>query len=131
MRTGRRLAFARAACLLTIMLAASGTRTSAASFTEGLSGYSVVSWSEADGRPLGSVYGIAQAEDGYLWIGSDAGLLRFDGWRFLPWAAASNTQSTQRPATVLAAGSGGALYVAFAGRSAVYEVRGNTLRVVG
>jgi signal transduction histidine kinase/ligand-binding sensor domain-containing protein len=30
---------------------------------------------------------IAQTRDGYLWIGTDAGLVRFDGVRFVPWAS--------------------------------------------
>ncbi len=50
-----------------------------------LSGYSLTSWHDGVGRPLGSVYAIAQTDDGYLWLGADAGLLRFDGWRFFLW----------------------------------------------
>ena len=34
-----------------------------------------------DGVPLG-IYALAQTPDGFLWIGSDAGLHRFDGVRF-------------------------------------------------
>src|SRR4051812_29697822 len=56
-----------------------------------LSGYSLTSWVEGDGRPLGSVYSMAQDRDGYLWIGSDAGLLRFDGSSFTPWNTLSET----------------------------------------
>ncbi len=56
-----------------------------------LSGYSFTSWNEGAGRPLGSVYAIAQTDDGYLWIGADAGLLRFDGWRFFVWDGLSDT----------------------------------------
>jgi signal transduction histidine kinase/ligand-binding sensor domain-containing protein len=40
------------------------------------------SWIEANGAALGSVHGLAQGAGGYLWISSDAGLLRFDGLRF-------------------------------------------------
>ena len=39
-------------------------------------------WGPEQGFPRGSVYAIAQTPDGYLWIGSDAGLIRFDGLNF-------------------------------------------------
>jgi hypothetical protein len=35
-------------------------------------------WSEKDGAPS-QISALAQAEDGSLWIGSAAGLFRFDG----------------------------------------------------
>ena len=34
------------------------------------------------GFPGGAVNGIAQTADGYLWIGTDRGLIRFDGFNF-------------------------------------------------
>lgn len=40
------------------------------------------SWSAAAGAPTG-IYAITQTLDGWLWIGSSAGLFRFDGVRFL------------------------------------------------
>jgi signal transduction histidine kinase/ligand-binding sensor domain-containing protein len=39
-------------------------------------------WGADQGFPRGPVYAIAQTPDGYLWIGTEAGLLRFDGWSF-------------------------------------------------
>ena len=39
-------------------------------------------WGTDQGFPRGPVYSIAQTADGYLWIGTDAGLVRFDGWNF-------------------------------------------------
>jgi signal transduction histidine kinase/ligand-binding sensor domain-containing protein len=39
-------------------------------------------WSTEQGFPKGPVYAIAQTRDGYLWIGTEAGLIRFDGWTF-------------------------------------------------
>lgn len=39
------------------------------------------SWTAGEGAPTG-VTGIAQTPDGWLWIGSSAGLFRFDGVRF-------------------------------------------------
>src|SRR5258707_1209228 len=39
-------------------------------------------WGTEQGLPRGPVYAIAQTRDGYLWIGTEAGLIRFDGWNF-------------------------------------------------
>ena len=39
-------------------------------------------WGAEQGFPKGSVYAITQTPDGYLWIGTQAGLVRFDGWNF-------------------------------------------------
>lgn len=44
--------------------------------------YLVDSWSEEDGLPLNSIYDFAQTSDGYLWLGTENGLLRFDGHEF-------------------------------------------------
>jgi PAS domain S-box-containing protein len=41
-------------------------------------------WSAANGLLGGAVHAIAQSPDGYLWIGTDKGLVRFDGFTFLP-----------------------------------------------
>ena len=42
----------------------------------------VKAWSMAEGLPHPSVTALAQTRDGYLWIGTLAGLVRFDGVRF-------------------------------------------------
>jgi signal transduction histidine kinase/ligand-binding sensor domain-containing protein/CheY-like chemotaxis protein len=39
-------------------------------------------WHTADGLPQDSVRAMAQTRDGYLWLGTQAGLARFDGVRF-------------------------------------------------
>ncbi len=40
-------------------------------------------WTQHDGVPLGAIYRILQTADGYLWIFTREGLLRFDGMRFV------------------------------------------------
>jgi ligand-binding sensor domain-containing protein/signal transduction histidine kinase len=40
------------------------------------------SWGTERGWPGGSITAIAQTSDGYLWIGTDKGLVRFDGLHF-------------------------------------------------
>src|SRR5204862_3047919 len=80
---------------------------------DGLNGYSVLSWTDGDGGPLGNVYAIAQTADGYLWIGSDSGLLRFDGARFTQWESLSTTSLPKAAVTALSASPDGTLWVGF------------------
>jgi two-component system, sensor histidine kinase ChiS len=44
--------------------------------------YNVHIWNIEGGLPANSVYAIRQTRDGYLWIGTQAGLARFDGFDF-------------------------------------------------
>lgn len=43
------------------------------------------SWQQEQGLPQSSIQAITQTRDGYLWLGTDAGLVRFDGVRFVPF----------------------------------------------
>lgn len=52
-----------------------------------ISQYSHTAWRISDGFFNGTPQAIAQTADGYLWIGTEAGLVRFDGVRFVPWTA--------------------------------------------
>jgi signal transduction histidine kinase len=47
-------------------------------------------WRIQDGYLSASPEAIAQTKDGYLWIGTHAGLVRFDGVRFVPWSSTSS-----------------------------------------
>jgi len=42
-----------------------------------LSDFALRTWTSADGLPDGSVTVIQQTQDGYLWVGTAAGLARF------------------------------------------------------
>lgn len=45
--------------------------------------YTVRVWQTDDGLPQNSVRAVAQTPDGFLWVGTDEGLVRFDGIRFV------------------------------------------------
>src|SRR5262245_12033447 len=47
--------------------------------------YAHTSWKIRDGFTKGTILTIAQTPDGYLWLGTDFGLVRFDGVRTVPW----------------------------------------------
>src|SRR5688500_10567630 len=53
----------------------------------GLAGYSVTTWTEEEGLPAGRIRAMAQGGEGYLWLGLETGLVRFDGLRFVRWDA--------------------------------------------
>jgi ligand-binding sensor domain-containing protein len=44
--------------------------------------YTVDSWENDDGLPQSSIISMTQTRDGYLWLGTINGLVRFDGRRF-------------------------------------------------
>jgi signal transduction histidine kinase/ligand-binding sensor domain-containing protein len=50
-----------------------------------ISQYGHTAWRIQDGVFNGAPNAIAQTTDGYLWIGTQNGLIRFDGVRFVPW----------------------------------------------
>src|ERR1700758_3473656 len=52
-----------------------------------ISQYAHTAWRIQDGVFTGAPQAITQTTDGYLWIGTEAGLLRFDGVRFAPWTS--------------------------------------------
>lgn len=47
--------------------------------------YAHTAWKARDGAFRGNLVSIAQTTDGYLWLGTGFGLLRYDGARFVPW----------------------------------------------
>ena len=49
--------------------------------------YVVDTWQVEDGLPQNSVTALAQTRDGYLWVGTQDGLARFDGVRFVVFDA--------------------------------------------
>jgi signal transduction histidine kinase/ligand-binding sensor domain-containing protein len=50
-----------------------------------ISQYGHTAWRTEDGVFSGAPNAITQTTDGYLWIGGQAGLMRFDGVRFVSW----------------------------------------------
>ena len=54
----------------------------AGTHVEPLRGYAVDVWNSSNGLPQNTAATIAQSSDGFLWIGTEAGLARFDGSGF-------------------------------------------------
>lgn len=105
----------RRAAMLAALVAATvlGARPATAATPGVLTGYALTTWAESEDGPFGAIAAIAQDADGYLWIGTSAGLFRFDGARFTPWSRIGATRLPDAPVTALLVGRDGRLWVGF------------------
>lgn len=71
-----------------------------------VSQYAHTSWKIRDGVFQGYIETMAQTSDGYLWLGTEFGLLRFDGVRFLPWKSSEGELPSDFITRLLAARDG-------------------------
>jgi signal transduction histidine kinase/ligand-binding sensor domain-containing protein len=68
-------------------------------------------WGNERGFPSGSVSAIAQTSDGYLWIGTEKGLIRFDGLNFRLFEQAIPSSLPIGPVQALMGDSEGSLWI--------------------
>ena len=68
-------------CGLALFVAPTGARTDGTPSTP--AGFVHRHWTVEDGLPVNALSGVAYDDDGYLWIGTYDGLVRFDGHRFM------------------------------------------------
>jgi len=85
-----------------------------------LTQYTRTDWTQEHGLPQDTIRTIAQTKDGYLWLGTDEGLARFDGYDFTVFnkengALPSNTVSA------LCASADGSLWIGTPGGLSVYR----------
>ena len=77
--------------------------------------YGHSTWRVQDGYLPGPPEAITQTANGYLWIGTHAGLVRFDGVRFVPWASAKGEKLPSDQIHYLLGTSDGSLWIGTAG----------------
>src|SRR5262245_55317154 len=71
-----------------------------------ISQYAHTAWRSRDGFTEGVIQTIAQTPDGYLWLGTTLGLLRFDGVRVTPWHPVSGQLPSTHISRLLSARDG-------------------------
>ncbi len=59
--------------------------------------YRIDGWQTEQGLPQNTVQSMYQTRDGYLWVGTGAGLARFDGSRFATFESAAVPELASRP----------------------------------
>ena len=76
-----------------------------------MSQYAHTSWRLQDGVFNGIPTAIVQTTDGYLWIGTTSGLMRFDGVRFVPWTPQPEGPAQANSVYSLGASRDGSLWI--------------------
>jgi len=87
-----------------------------------LTQYSHRVWTQEDGLPQDTIRTVAQTNDGYLWIGTDEGLARFDGYEFTTFNKAQGALPSNS-ITALAAAADGSLWIGTPNGLTVYRNR--------
>jgi len=72
--------------------------------------YTRTIWTQEQGLPQDTIRAIAQTTDGYLWLGTDEGLARFDGYEFVIFNK-GNGDLPSNSITSLSAGADGSLWI--------------------
>ena len=93
-----------------------------------LTDYVITSWNNKEGLPPGVVWALAQDADGYLWVGNDAGLFRFDGERFMAWNTLSATAVPSVAVRSLTFARDASLWIGFGGNAGVGHLVNGRLR---
>jgi len=66
-----------------------------------VSQYAHRAWTAQDGFSVGATFAMAQTPDGYLWLGSEFGLYRFDGVQPVLWQPPAGQQLPNKPYALL------------------------------
>jgi len=96
-------------CVLLLALAASPLR--AVDPNRHISQYAHTAWRIQDGVFRGAPFAITQTSDGYIWIGTVSGLVRFDGVRFVPWVSTDGVQLPSLEIYSLSGARDGSLWI--------------------
>lgn len=85
-----------------------------------LTQYSRLVWTQQGGLPQDTIRAIAQTTDGYLWLGTDEGLARFDGYEFVVFDK-TNGDLPGNSITALTSAGDGALWIGTSNGLAEYR----------
>ncbi len=82
-------------------------------------------WRTGEGLPADSVTAIIQTRDGFLWVGTSAGLVRFDGVKFTEITSAEFSTASSIHVTALCEDSQGHLWIGTQGDGLFELAHGN------
>ena len=86
--------------------------------------YAMTVWAAEKGVSPGDVFAVTQDADGYLWLGTPSGLMRFDGYGFAPWASLNEKEPLPTgPVHALVSGHDGSMWVGLGGGGSVVRIK--------
>jgi len=91
-----------------------------------LTEYTHTVWAHKDGIPSAFIYSLAQTQDGFLWLATTDGLVRFDGMRFVHWRPKTGHTELLGVVRSLCAARDGSLWIGTAG-GLLGHIRGHDL----
>jgi ligand-binding sensor domain-containing protein/signal transduction histidine kinase len=123
--------FFRAASLIGFFCAAGcgilpTLQSEAAEANKPLTEYTHTVWTHKDGLPSAFIYSITQTGDGYLWLATTDGLVRFDGVRFVHWRPKTGYTELLGVVRRVCAARDGSLWIG-TGSGLVGHIRGDEL----
>ncbi len=98
-------------CLATALLGGYAAVAPALEPSTSLASYGRQAWAMENGLPQNTVQALAQTKDGFLWLGTEAGLVRFDGVEFQTYDRNSNPALPGSDIRCLLATPDGALWI--------------------
>lgn len=112
-RSGKIGMMKKRACILAVpvLLALALSPAGALEPTTLITQYGHAVWRVRDGVLTAAPTAVAQTKDGYIWIGTETGLLRFDGNRFEQWAPAHWDEVRDHTVDDLLTASDGTLWI--------------------
>jgi len=98
-----------ATCVIGLLFAALPLR--ALDPSRAVTQYTLRHWTEEEGLPQNSVQAVAQTPDGYLWVGTQDGLARFDGLDFTVFESTNTPALRSNNITALVVDGQGTLWI--------------------
>jgi signal transduction histidine kinase/ligand-binding sensor domain-containing protein/CheY-like chemotaxis protein len=113
--------YTRDPVLLFALILCSTSATVALDRNRSIDQYGHNSWTSQNGLPGESVYQILQSRDGFLWLRTSGGLVRFDGVRFVLAEPSVGGRVVHEPIKAICRGADGDLLVRTLSRTLIYK----------
>ncbi|HET9268791.1 MAG TPA: two-component regulator propeller domain-containing protein [Vicinamibacterales bacterium] len=121
----------RRTLVLLALCCAVQSRAAAGPVSRGLDDFTVRTWNENDGLSVSRITAITQDHDGYLWLGTDAGLVKFDGVRFVPVIDLAGVKLPVAPIPALLSASDRSLWIGTVGPYGLARLRNGRVTQYG